>query len=251
MSTLTAPITRWYSWEAYMPLIYLSFLTMAEVLITLSWPFMGMAVHVGILLALSLHSVISRQNVYWILLLIPGLVSLMHLLPMFTAMPHMSWITWPVLAGLWGVLLIVGTKTVVSRYFRLDMVALEDDDIVYMAETPVLIDNPPVDADTAEQLAFMLWAWFSPISVLVVAHDQVQDQAVVELAVGATGCRLRGFEGIRQPWTTFAVTLADSRQHGDFLETTVHPFSHHTRNYLILTHEKMQRWFIVCVDELV
>lgn len=141
------------------------------------------------------------------------------------------------------------TRTMLNRFIWPARVAPQANDMLYMAETPIAIDAPPVDADTAEQLAFMLWAWFSPISVLVVAHDPLHDRAIVELAVGATGCRLRGFEGLQQPWATLAATLANSRKHGDFLETSTHPFSHHTRMYLILAHVRLQRWFIVCQDQ--
>jgi uncharacterized protein len=89
-------------------------------------------------------------------------------------------------------------------------------------------------------LAQAIRQWLAPEYVLIVARDK--NQSVIEYAIGASGRRLQGMEGLRASWSAFAHSLsaADQQSH----ETSFHPFSRHTGTYLISPLDG-ERWLLI------
>jgi hypothetical protein len=109
----------------------------------------------------------------------------------------------------------------------------------------LLASDPP----QIEPLARLLRERLTPISILVITHNETYDQAIVELAIGASGRHLQGFKDMAAPWSSFITALGDSSGVGTVREARQHPFNQKPGSYLLLPLNAISRWVIVKVDD--
>jgi hypothetical protein len=89
-------------------------------------------------------------------------------------------------------------------------------------------------------LAQAIHQWLAPEYVLIIARDT--NQSVIEYAIGASGRRLQGMEGLRASWSAFAHSLGGANQTTH--ETAFHPFSRHSGIYLVSPIDE-NRWLLI------
>lgn len=152
--------------------------------------------------------------------------------------------------GVWGILLAVVPillVLVVRILQRQPPLPAEDvaDETYWSTQVANLLTDPDASATARERLAFLLWEQLTPGAVMLVARDAARKQVIVEMAIGSTGWRMRGFEGVTVPWTAFETRLHTCTQRGVFLETELHPISQRRGDYLLLPVAGGQRWVIV------
>lgn len=88
-----------------------------------------------------------------------------------------------------------------------------------------------------------LWERLAPQQLLVVELDVARARTVVRVALGASGRRLRGAEGLEAPWAAFA-RLLDIEALGP-QQIGRHPFSLSDGPYLVMPVGTPGRWAIV------
>lgn len=230
------------------PLIYLVLLTLAQGLILLQLPLIGLMLHGASLLALLVYSITCRTDPFWLLLLALSVVPLFQLLARLLLLPDLEVISNYALLVLWPVTLFCSGQALLrQRGATEDMADFPE----HTWETRVadLLAMTAPDATALEQLAFLLWERLDPVYVLIVAHDEQRHQGRIEMAIGATGWHLRSFEGMTQPWPIIETALAGGVAHPVFREIQSHPFSRYTGDYLVLPLRHVQRWVIINVDQ--
>lgn len=158
------------------------------------------------------------------------------------------WMLWGMAVTLWLAMLLLGTRAWLHYQRRQQLARDEVTRKQWEVGIARLLTNPLPDAIALEQLALLLWARLDPNYVLIVGQAEPRREAMVELAIGATGRRLRGIEGLAMPQADFAAMLQASLPHGLFREVTTHPFSRYPGDYLLLPLPNTQRWAIVSVD---
>ncbi len=109
---------------------------------------------------------------------------------------------------------------------------------VGLSQVGALLLTPTPDF---ERLARAVGQWLAPDYVLIVGRER--EESVVSLAIGASGRRLRGIEGLSAPWTAFA-QLTSGASLNPIHEARQHPFSRHEGNYLIVPLTGA-RWMLV------
>ncbi|MCG8350372.1 MAG: hypothetical protein MI924_21615 [Chloroflexales bacterium] len=117
-------------------------------------------------------------------------------------------------------------------------------DPVWLAQANELLLSDPPDI---EQLARLLRERLTPISILIITHDETQNQAIVELAIGASGRHLQGFEEMAMPWSSFITAIENGACSDPLREASQHPFNHKPGNYLLLPLKAASLWVIVKV----
>ncbi len=230
------------------PLIYLALLTLAQALILLQLPLIGLALHGASLLALLVYSMIHRTDPFWLLLLALSLVPVLQLLTLLLQLPELAMISNYALLVLCPVTLFYGGRALLRQRGTTEV--LEDfPEHTWEAQVADLLAMTAPDLTALEQLAFLLWERLDPVYVLIIMRDEQRHQGRIEVAIGATGWHLRSFEGMTQPWPIIETALAGGVAHPAFREIQSHPFSRYTGDYLVLPLRQVQRWVIINVDQ--
>lgn len=233
----------------FTPLIYLVLLTLAQALILLQLPLIGLALHGTALLALLVYSMIRRTDPFWLLLLALSLVPVLQILALLLPLSALAVISNYALLVLWPVTLFCGGRALLRQRRQPEVPADDFPEYTWEAQVADLLAMTAPDVAGLEQLAFLLWERLDPFYVLIIVRDEQRDQGRIEVAIGATGWHLRSFEGMTQPWPIIETALAGGVAHPAFREIQSHPFSRYTGDYLVLPLRQVQRWVIINVDQ--
>ncbi len=233
----------------FIPLIYLALLTLAQALILLQLPLIGLSLHGTALLALLVYSMTCRTDPLWLLLLVLSVIPLLQLLALLLPLSELALISNYALLVFWPVTVFYGGRALLRQRVQPEV---PDDDFpehTWEAQVADLLAMTAPDVAALEQLAFLLWERLDPVYVLIIVRDEQRDQGRIEMAIGATGWHLRSFEGMTQPWPIIETALAGGVAHPAFREIQSHPFSRYTGDYLVLPLRQVQRWVIIQVDQ--
>lgn len=162
-------------------------------------------------------------------------------LPYWTPGP---WAVELALIGLWAALLVALGLAVRDQLRRRRGAAERTSALQWSRQVAELLARPAPDQAALEELARAVCGQLSPDYVLVVERTASDAESIIGLAIGASGRRLRGLEGLSAPWAAFEQLLdgaVPSRPH----EIARHPFSRHEGNYLILPLAGGRRWLLV------
>jgi uncharacterized protein len=177
-----------------------------------------------------------------VLFLIMPFVGLPTLRPLAWAAP--PWAAQLALVGLWAALLVALGLVIRDRLVRRRRTAAQHGDYEWARQIGSLVADPALDSSAIERLARGVWQQLAPDYVLIIDGDRAHAESVISMAIGASGRRLHGLEGLSTPWETFAYMVAGDQTSG-LRETRTHPFSRHTGNYLILPLAASRRWLLV------
>jgi hypothetical protein len=223
-----------------MPLAYLLLLTLAEALTVYASPAWGLGLHAALLPALLLHAALGRDAPLRALALALCSVPIIRILPV-SLPPVRSALLW--VPSLALVLLACAGLRLQRDRWRAAAGAVERRR--WTDELSALLKTPAPDTASLERLACLLHERIGPAYVLIAGYGGARNQALVELAVGASGRRLRGVEGLDAPWSAFVDLLAQGKDHGAVIEAAAHPFSRRRGDYLLLPLTVGRRWAIV------
>jgi uncharacterized protein len=179
-----------------------------------------------------------------------GLPQIAVSLPAMPTLPEIAvpnlvvpdWVLEVGLLGLWaGLLAIMGLLTRFNAQ-RQQRRTTSQTNASYRQQVNTLLQANRHDP---QALAQVMRQWLNPDYVLVVGRDD--QQSVITVAIGASGRRLQGMEGLRASWPSFE-PLAAAAQSGILREVTYHPFSRHIGNYLI-TPLSDEQWLLLRVSQ--
>lgn len=112
---------------------------------------------------------------------------------------------------------------------------------VWAAEVGRLATGAGEPALTATARA--LWLRLGPDYVLLLELEAARAVVVVRVAIGASGRRLVGLQGLEVPWSAFAEMVNPEAEGPQLIER--HPFSRHEGDYLVVPLGTPGRWVLV------